>query len=192
MITYDIGTKLYINITNRCTNQCVFCVRNNSKGIGYDLWLEKEPSAQEVIEAVGNAEQYDEVVFCGYGEPLLRLPKIIEIAKHLKKVEKKVRINTNGQADLIWKRRVAAELAGLVDAVSISLNAGTKYRYQELCESEFGTDAYDSIISFAKDCVSFLPEVTLTVVNLISASEIEKCALIAKEVGAKFKVRQAL
>lgn len=189
MITYEIGTKLYINITNRCTNQCTFCVRDDPKGIGIDLWLEKEPSAQEVIEAIGSAETYDEVVFCGYGEPLIRLPEIIEISKYLKRIEKKVRINTNGQADLIWKRRVVPELAGCIDAVSISLNAGSKGQYQELCNSEFGADAYDSIISFAKDCVCFLPKVTLTVVDFISESEIEKCALIAKEVGANFRVR---
>jgi TatD family-associated radical SAM protein len=189
MITYEIDNNLYVNMTNRCTNRCTFCVRNDPKGLGFDLWLEKEPTVQEVIAAVGKAERYDEVVFCGYGEPLIRLPEIVKIATHLKKAGKKVRINTNGQADLIWKRRTAPELAGVADAVSISLNAGNKNLYQELCDSEFGADAHDSIISFARDCVIFLPEVTLTVVDVIPESEIDKCARIAEAIGAKFRIR---
>ncbi|OPX44988.1 cyclic pyranopterin monophosphate synthase [Ruminiclostridium hungatei] len=189
MITYEIGNKLYINITNRCTNQCGFCVRNDAKGIGFDLWLEKEPTVDEIIKAVDSAGIHDEFVFCGYGEPTLRLPEIIETAKYLKKFGKPIRIDTNGQADLIWKRSVARELAGYIDAISISLNASNGIRYQELCISDFGVSAFDSIISFAKDCVRFLPKVTMSVVDLISEDEIEKCARIAEEIGAGFKVR---
>lgn len=192
MITYEIGNKLYLNITNRCTNRCKFCVRKSNKGLGFDLWLKEEPDLEEIIKAVGSAEKYDEVVFCGYGEPLIRLPEVIEISKHLKRLEKKVRINTNGQSDAIWKRPTVKELSGLVDAVSISLNASNEALYQELCQSEFGEGVLKSILSFTADCVRYLPEVTLTVVDLIPEDDIQKCALIAKELGANFKVRKFL
>ena len=189
MITYELGGKLYINMTNSCPNNCSFCIRSNSSTFEYDLWLQKEPDAREIIEEIGNAEPYDEVVFCGFGEPMVRLPELLEVARHIKSLGKKVRVNTNGQADLIWKRSVAPELNGLVDSISISLNAGTAEYYQELCESEFGNDAFEAIIEFAKQCLIYVPEVTLSVVDVIPQSEIEKCREIAAKVGTKFRVR---
>jgi TatD family-associated radical SAM protein len=189
MITYEIGTRLYLNITNQCTNQCSFCVRKHPEGLGLDLWLKKEPEINEIIEAVGTAKQYNEIIFCGYGEPMIRLHELLETAKYLKKLHKKVRIDTNGQADKIWNRPVAAELSGLIDSVSISLNAADELLYHELCRSKFGPGIYGSILSFARDCVKYIPEVTLSVVDIISESEIEKCALIAKNIGADFRVR---
>ncbi|MDF2922617.1 MAG: Radical domain protein [Paenibacillaceae bacterium] len=190
MIAYELDNKLYVNVTNRCTNRCGFCIREREEGIGQDLWLEKEPNASEIIEAVGDGGSYSEVVFCGYGEPLLRLPEVIETAKHLKRLGKRVRVNTNGQADLIWKRKIAPELEGAVDAVSISLNAASAGHYQRLCQSAFGEEAYEGILAFAKDCTAHIPEVTLTVVDFIAQEEIDDCAAIAEGLGTRFRVRK--
>lgn len=190
MITYDIDGKLYINMTNRCTNSCSFCIRTDSDTFEYDLWLDREPSVEEIIADIGDAAEYDEVVFCGFGEPMMRLPELLEVAKYLKKLNKKVRVNTNGHADLIWNRNVAPELEGLVDSISISLNAGDPEHYQQMCLSEFGERAYEALIGFAQECVKYVPEVTLSVVDVIPEDEISKCAEIAAEAGTIFRVRK--
>lgn len=189
MITYELDGKLYINITNRCTNSCSFCIRTQSKTFEYDLWLDREPAADEIIAEIGTADKYEEVVFCGFGEPMIRLPELLEVARYLKKLNKKVRVNTNGQADLIWGRKVARELEGLVDHISISLNAGDPVTYQELCSSEYGERAHQAIIDFAVECLKYIPQVTLSVVDVISEEEIEKCRQIAAKAGASFRVR---
>ena len=189
MITYEIGGRLYLNVTNQCNNRCLFCVRDQAEGVGVDLWLKHEPSTQEIIEAVGDAQGYAEAVFCGYGEPLLRLPEVLETARHLKRLGKTVRVNTNGLAQMVWGRPVAAELAEVVDEISISLNAADAMAYDKLCQPEAGPKAYDALLAFARDCVRHISKVTLTVVDLIPPQEIEACAAIARELGASFKVR---
>jgi TatD family-associated radical SAM protein len=189
MITYEIDGTLYINMTNRCTNTCSFCIRTESKTFEYDLWLDREPEVEEIIDEIGTADKYEEVVFCGFGEPMIRLPDLIEVARHLKKINKKVRVNTNGQADLIWGRKVARELEGLVDHISISLNASNPRSYQELCSSEFGEKAHQAIIDFAIECLKYIPQVTLSVVDVIPGEEIEKCREIAEKAGTSFRVR---
>lgn len=189
MITYMLKDALYINMTNRCSNNCSFCIRNHSEGFGYNLWLQKEPSVEEIIEDIKGHKGYAEVVFCGYGEPLIRLREVIEVAKYLKSRDVRVRINTNGQANLIWRRNVVPELCGLADAVSISLNASGREAYGRLCRPEYGEAAYDAVLEFAKACVGHIPEVRLTVVDVISAREIEACRGIADAVGAQFCVR---
>lgn len=189
MITYEINNALYLNLTNRCSNNCSFCVRNHPEGIGFDLWLRKEPSLEEIIEDIKNPERYSEVVFCGYGEPLERLREVIEICKYLKRKGVKTRINTNGQANLIWKRNIVPELEGLVDSISISLNAKNAGDYVKLCRPESGEAAYAAVLDFAKECVKYIPEVWLTVVDVISAYDIELCRSIACTMGAQFRVR---
>lgn len=192
LITYVVGHHLYLNLTNRCTNRCTFCIRDRRDGIGHDLWLEREPTVKEAIDAIGAAEGYPEVVFCGFGEPLVRLPEVVEIARYLKSIGKKVRINTNGQADLIWGRSVAKELAGVVDSISISLNAADAKSYQAVCLSEFGESAYDAVIAFAASCVPVVPEVILSAVDVISVEDVEVCRSIAKRIGATFRLRQLM
>lgn len=189
MITYEINDTLYINITNRCSNNCCFCIRNHPEGMGFDLWLEKEPEPEEVIEGLRNLEKYDEVVFCGFGEPLLRYREVIEICRYLKKNGAKTRINTNGQANLIWNKNVAAELKGFVDSISISLNAKNAKDYVKLCRPDWGEAAYEAVLSFAEECVKHIPEVCLTVVDIISAYDIEMCRKIAESTGASFRIR---
>ncbi|MDN5301854.1 MAG: hypothetical protein PWQ60_1368 [Thermoanaerobacteraceae bacterium] len=191
MITYKLGNSLYLNITNRCTNRCGFCIRNNEIGVGgYDLWLEKEPTTKEIIEAIGDPTGYKEVVFCGYGEPLMRLQTVLDVAGYLKKNYPSVpiRINTNGQANLIYGEDVTPQFKGLIDVISISLNAENAGKYQEMCRSDYGEEAYYSILEFARKCKNYIPRVVLSVVDLPSI-DVEKCRKLAEDLGVEFRVR---
>ncbi|WP_338091181.1 TatD family nuclease-associated radical SAM protein [Pelotomaculum isophthalicicum] len=189
---YQIGDSIYLNITNKCTNKCVFCIRQAKEGIaGYDLWLDKEPDLNELLLAVGDVSQYREVVFCGYGEPLIRADLVIETSRVLKKLGASVRIDTNGQADLIHGRDIASELAGSVDAVSISLNAPDALQYVSLCQPQMGEEAYGAMLKFAASCKKHIPKVTLSVVRLPGV-DIKKCREIAVNLGAEFIIREYL
>lgn len=188
-IAYSLGDALYLNITNRCPNNCCFCVRNGTEGLGgYGLWLEKEPSAREVIEAIGDPREYEEVVFCGFGEPLMRLDVVKEVAAAVKEYGVPVRINTNGLGNLVHGRNILPELEGLIDRISISLNAEDAKKYQKICRSEYGEQAYDAIIEFIKEAKVYIPDVTVSVLTLKTV-DIEKCRKIAKELGVKFRIR---
>ncbi|KUO69404.1 MAG: radical SAM protein [Clostridia bacterium BRH_c25] len=189
MITYEINDALYINLTNRCANNCSFCVRNHPEVMGFDLWLRKEPSIEEIMADIENPELYSEVVFCGYGEPLERLREVIEICRYLKQKGVRTRVNTNGQANLIWKKNIVPELEGLVDSISISLNAKNAEDYVKLCSPDNGEAAYEAILDFAKECMKCIPEVCITVVDVISAHDIEICRSMADSIGANFRVR---
>lgn len=156
----------------------------------YKLWLKKEPTAQQVIEQLGNVKEYSEVVFCGFGEPTIKLNELIEIAKKVKADGGRVRINTNGHANLFHGRNVVPELAGLVDVMSISLNAPTAEKYQKVCRSRYGLKAFDGMLDFARKCVGVIPEVVLSVVDVLPPEDIEKCRQIAQQVGAKFRIRE--
>lgn len=191
---YDYGGGLYFNLTNRCPCSCDFCVRSKVDALGSadNLWLEHEPSAAEVIAAIEKTDltKYDEAVFCGYGEPLVRLNELLEIADHIKKVsDLPVRINTNGLGNLIHGKDVVSMLKGHVDAVSISLNAPNSRRYTEICHPQQGGAAYYAMLEFAKSAVRVIGDVTMSVVDVISEEEIAECATIARELGAKFRVR---
>lgn len=191
---YDYGGGLYFNLTNRCPCSCSFCVRSkvDSLGSADNLWLDREPSADEVIAAIKKTDlsKYTEVVFCGYGEPLVRLKELIAIADYIKEVsDLPVRVNTNGLGNLIHGRDVMSELAGHVDAVSVSLNAPDSKRYVEICRPEFGEAAYEAMLEFARSAVRIMGDVTMSVVDVISEDEIAKCSEIARKIGAKFRVR---
>jgi len=197
VITYEVKNSLYLNITNRCSNNCTFCVRNNSVGVvvGFNLWLEKEPTVDEVLEDIQKREisKYKELVFCGYGEPMMRTYDLIEICKQLKdKYTIPIRINTNGQANLINEKDITPQLEGLVDSISISMNAKDKYEYEELCLSEFGETAFEGMLDFATKCKKYIPEVTFSVVDLISREDIQACRQIAEGLNIDFRVRHYL
>lgn len=191
MYTYTMKGNLYINLTNKCTDKCSFCIRDIADGIGgSNLRLEKEPETREIIEAVGNPEKYGEIVFCGFGEPLMRLEQVLEVSRYLKdNYNTRIRLNTNGQANLIYGRNIVPLLEGLVDSVSISLNAKNAEDYQRLCKPEYGEEAYYSVLDFIKECREYIPEVTITVVDVTPAEDIRKCEVIAAELGVKFRVR---
>lgn len=194
-ITYPVATGLYVNITNRCPCACTFCVRNKKDHVfkSDSLWLEREPTVQEVCDSLDtwNLLEYEEVVFCGFGEPTERLYDLLEVAKYIKsKGDIKIRINTNGLADLIWKKSTAPKLKGLIDSVSISLNATNKEDYLDVVRPKFGIESFDAMLKFAKDCTEYVPSVMMTVVDVVTTKEEqEKCREICESVGAIFRVR---
>ena len=187
---YTHAGALYINLTNRCTNECVFCVRSKMDGIdGSNLWLENEPEAADIIALLGDMEGFEEVVFCGFGEPLIKLDEVLAIAKYVKEKGKKTRVNTNGHASAYHQKDVPQLLKGLIDVVSISLNATDAKRYQQLCRSIYHTEAFNHVLDFARDCVKAGIRTKLSVVDIIGKEEVDQARQIAEEIGAELKVR---
>lgn len=189
-LVYPIRNSLYINLTNRCTDNCVFCVRNTTDFVmGHNLRLEREPTAKEIIEAVGDPKGYDEIVFCGYGEPTLRLDCVLEVAKALKAKGAKIRLTTNGHGNLIHKRSIVGELVGLIDRVSVSLNAPNKEVYNRICRPSFGPDTFDEVKKFIIECRDKLPEVEVTCVDM-EGMDTKECGKVATaELKVKFRAR---
>jgi len=190
-IAYRIRNSLYLNITSDCTNHCVFCRRLENPVVkGHDLRLEKDPSFEEVVAAVGEPSGYDEIVFCGYGEPLLRLELVKSVARFLKeKGIGNLRINTNGQANLIHGRNVAPELVELVGKYSVSLNAATAEEYCRLCRPRYGTAAYEEVKKFIVECRKHGATVVATAVAL-PGIDLDACRSVAeKELGVPLRVR---
>lgn len=188
-IVYKVENNLYINLTNRCTNACTFCIRTNCKdAYGHDLWLDKEPSVKEIIDAAGELERYSEIIFCGYGEPTIKLNELIETGRYFKNSGKKVRLNTNGQGNIINNKNIVPMLKDSLTSVSISLNAPTAEKYQELCKCEFNDKVFENIIEFAKLSKEYF-ETTLTVLDLLDKDDTEKCREIAQGINVNFRVR---
>lgn len=190
MITYPIRNSLYLNITNRCSSACTFCVRYYTDFVkGHNLRLADEPSADDLIREIGDPKKYDEIVFCGYGEPMIRLDVVKEVSAAVKKQGGKVRIDTNGHGNLIHKRNILPELAGLVDAVSVSLNAQNAELYEKISQPKFGLRSYDAVKEFIAEAKKYIPEVTATVVT-VPGVDVEACRRITDELGAKLRVRE--
>jgi TatD DNase family protein len=189
-ITYPIRNSLYLNITNRCSNHCTFCAKNASFIVkGHDLELAREPSAGELLQAVGDPKKYAEIVFCGFGEPLLRLDVVKAVAAELKKRGALVRIDTDGQANLVYGRNIVPELQGLVDAISVSVNAENAAQYHRFCRSPFGEAAFQGILDFIREAKKVIPEVVATIVEMPGV-DVEACRRLAEEeLGVKFKRR---
>ena len=189
-IVYPIRNSLYLNLTNRCSNLCTFCAKKASYVVkGHDLELSREPSAEELVQAVGDPQRYQEIVFCGFGEPLLRLETAKTVAAELKKKGARVRIDTDGQANLVYGRNILPELKGLVDAVSVSLNAESPEKYQRLCRSPFGEESFHGILDFIREAKKVIPEVVATIVEMPGV-DVEACRRLAEEeLGVKFKRR---
>ena len=193
-VLYDYGRGLYANITNRCPCRCEFCIRNMTDALGSadSLWLKREPTVEEVEKMLKDWDLscYDELVFCGYGEPMERLDDLLEIAGYIKKnTNLTVRINTNGLSDLINGKETAPRLEGLIDAVSVSLNQSDAEKYNDLCHPEFGMDAYPAMLKFTEDVKKYVPRVAMSVVGVIPTSDIEKCRKITEKLEVPFRVR---
>lgn len=194
-VCYAVKNGLYINLTNRCSNSCTFCLRQKGDGVyGSDsLWLEREPTADEVVEVVSrcNLSRFEELVFCGYGEPTERVDTLLEVAAAVKRLRDiPVRINTNGQGNLINGRDVTPEFEGLVDVVSVSLNCASAEEYERVCRPRFGRAAYDAVLEFARLCVKHVKRTVLSVVDTtIPPEDIEKCRALAAGMGAEFRLR---
>ncbi len=196
-IFYELYGNLYLNLTNRCTNACEFCIRDYDDGIdkNTDLWIDHEPSLAEIIEDSKrfNIKSYPEIVLCGYGEPLLRLDEAIGTLKYLKEnFGSKIRINTNGIASFYHATNVCEKLSGLCDVISISLNHKDAKGYNELCHPDNGEAAFDELIKFACEAKKYIPRVILSVVDVISCEDILECKKIAEDIGAEFRVREKI
>ena len=169
-ILYPIGDKLYVNLTNRCSCDCTFCLRNVADGAhGSDtLWLRHEPTFEEVMAAFDEQDMdaFTEVVFCGYGEPTCAFDVLVPVAREVRqRFGKPVRVNTNGQGSLICGRDIAPEMEGVVDALSISLNTPDAQRYLELTRSRFGREAFPAMLDFAREARAYVPNVVMTIVD---------------------------
>ncbi len=188
-IAYPIRDSLYLNLTNQCTNDCSFCARNNEFVVkGHDISLNKEPNAEEVISAMGDFSKYKEVVFCGYGEPTMKLEVLLTVAKYVKSKGTPVRLNTNGLANLYFGRDIVSELAECVDEVSISLNSADPDEYLKICRSRFGKEAYPALLNFATLCRDAGIKTTLSVVE-VPGIDVEAARRVAMDIGVEFKAR---
>lgn len=194
-IVYRYGNTYYINMTNRCPCRCVFCVRDCKPRLGDadSLWLTKEPTVEEIMDELRSKDLSctDEIVFCGYGEPTERFDDLKRIAGMIhSELGKKVRLDTNGLGCLVNGRDIVSEMVGLIDAVSISLNAPEPEEYLEITRSRFGVISHNEVVSFIRRCTSIMEDVTVSVVGGSITSESEKkCAIMAKEMGVYFRVR---
>jgi TatD DNase family protein len=189
-IAYKIRNSLYLNITNRCSNRCTFCPKFDELTVkGHELKLSHEPGAAEVLAAVDEARDFDEVVFCGYGEPLIRLDLVREVAAELKRRGFKVRINTDGQANLVHGRNILPELAGLIDSVSVSLNAADPETYARLCNTPFGPAGFQAICDFLREARQHIPQVVASAVSL-PGLDLDPIRALADELGVEFRERE--
>ncbi|MCX7694729.1 MAG: TIGR04100 family radical SAM protein [Caloramator sp.] len=193
-IVYTMGSSLYLNITNKCPCRCVFCVRDEYDALTEEgsLWLDHEPSLDEIIGEIKKYDlsKYKEVVFCGFGEPLYRLDTVIEVCKYIRSISNiKIRINTNGLSDLIHKKATAHLLNGLVDSISISLNAPSKEEYLNITNSFFGIQSFEAVLKFAEEAKKYINEVVFSVVDVLDETQIQRCQEIAKRMGIPLKIR---
>ena len=198
VLVYELDGKIYINLTNKCTNDCIFCLRKDKDDVkGQKLWLDDENStAQDVIEQFEKIKMHNvgsEVIFCGYGEPLLKLDVLKDVAKYIKEnyPNTKIRINTNGHANYVYKKDIVPELKGLIDTISVSLNGESSQEYNELSQPVF-EGAYEEVKKFIKSCADNGIETVASVVEGYKGRhlDLEKCKKIASDLGAKFRVRE--
>jgi TatD family-associated radical SAM protein len=189
-ITYQIGNNLYISITDRCTLECAFCPKTHGDMTvkGYDLTFDHRPGSEEIIAAIDDPAAYDEVVFCGYGEPTLRLNVLLEVARHIKAGGGRVRLNTDGLSNLVHKHDTLPELAQCVDALSVSMNAQNQEVYDRHCRPNL-PGSYQAMMSFLRDARDHIKDLTATAIDGLEGVDIAACEKIAQELGIKFRHR---
>lgn len=203
---YTIYGNIYINLTNFCSNACEFCVRNHEStmdgrefgshsGEGdYDLWLDREPSYKDVTDILDKMDfsRYKEMVFCGYGEPSARFDLVEMLCVYAHERGIKTRINTNGQGNAILGKDIAPRMCRCIDTINVSLNATDAQSYDRLCHSVYGEKAFDIMLNFAKECVRCGGNVVLSIVDCVPPEQLQKAAEIARDIGAKLRVRKMI
>jgi TatD DNase family protein len=188
-IAYKIRDSLYLNITNRCTNKCSFCIRYHSDFVkGHNLRLGSEPTERELRYAIGDPSAYKEIVFCGYGEPTLRLEVVKSVAAWVKEHGGKVRINTNGHGNIINRKNILPELEGIVDALSVSIDAQDEDTYNKICRPAFD-GAFTEVLNFLREAKRYIPDVRATIVEMETV-DVEKCRQLCDSLGIKLRVRK--
>ncbi|MHB8253019.1 MAG: TatD family nuclease-associated radical SAM protein [Acidiferrobacter sp.] len=192
VIAYRLRHAVYLNVTSRCTLRCRFCPKFHKIWTVDESYLRlstaNEPSAAELIAAARAQGPCGEFVFCGLGEPTTRLATVLEVASVLRTDGALVRLNTDGLASLVHGRDVAPELKGLVDHVSISLNASDETLYQHLCRPQI-PGSFAAMLAFAERCRAFVPRVTMTAIEGLDGVNVDACAALANTVGVEFRSR---
>lgn len=191
---YILDGNLYINLTNKCSNGCDFCVRNERASYyGNYLWLKNgDPSAEAVIAQVrgmGDLSRFKEVVFCGFGEPTYKVKEMVELCDYFHEKGLSTRLNTNGQGNLINKRDIVPELKGKIDFVNVSLNASCAEKYQPICRSQYGENGFAALVEFAKICKRNGVNCRFSIVDCIGEEEVEACKRLAASVNIPLYVR---
>lgn len=193
-ILYTYNDQVYANITNKCDCACTFCIRSYHDGVGdaETLWHKKDPSVQEIKAAMDAFDftGHKELVYCGYGEPTCALDALVETAGYAKeKYGLTIRVNTNGLANLYHKRNVIPELAKVVDKLSISLNAPTSEKYQAVTRPQF-ENAFQAMLDFAIEAKSQIPDVKMTIVDVLPEEDIQACIKLAASLDVPLRIRQ--
>ena len=191
---YSLDGNLYVNLTNKCSNGCDFCVRNErSSYFGNYLWLKNgDPTAEKVISVAkgyGDLTRFKEVVFCGFGEPTYRMQEMLALCDYFHEKGLKTRLNTNGQGELINKRDITQELVGKIDFVNVSLNASNAELYKKICRSQFGENGFGAMVEFAKECKRQGVNVRFSIVDCIGEEEVDACKALADSVRVPLYVR---
>ena len=187
---YTLHGNCYLNVTSLCTLRCAFCPKFNGVWTvqGYNLRLHKDPDPDTLVAAVGDPAQYNEIVFCGLGEPTLRLVTVLEVARRLHGRGARIRINTDGLANRVHDRDVTPEMAGIIDALSVSLNAQDELTYFRHCRPKL-PGSYDAVLDFVRCARAHVPDITLTAIDGLAGVDIPACKKIAEELGVKFRAR---
>lgn len=193
-ILYTYKENVYVNLTNKCDCSCKFCIRSHQDKVGDadTLWHKEDPSLEDVITAIDafHFDGYKGLVYCGYGEPTCALENLLKSAQYAKKkYGLKIRVNTNGLANLYYGRNIVPELAKTVDCVSISLNAPDKEKYMDVTRPKF-ENAFEGMLEFAEECKKYVPEVKFTVVDVLSEEEIQKSKELAENIGIDLRIRR--
>ena len=194
-ITYIVNDGLYVNMTNRCTCDCDFCERNsiNTVGDAESLWLDHEPSREEVWKSITSRDltKFSELVFCGFGEPMLRADDLLWVARQLKQIMPSlpIRINTNGHANMIAGCDITPKVDGIIDRLSVSLNRADEVTYNRHVRPVFGIPAFSGLLEFVEKARRHVPEITLTALDLLPPDELAACRKIAERLGVDFRVR---
>ena len=191
---YVLDGNLYINLTNKCSNGCDFCVRNERTSYyGNYLWLRGgDPTPEKVIAAVngmGDLSRFKEVVFCGFGEPTYRVDEMTALCDYFHSKGLSTRLNTNGQGNLINKRDIVPELKNKIDLVNVSLNASCAEKYQKICRSQFGESGFDAMVEFAKLCKKNGVNCRFSIVDCIGQDEVEACKRLAESARIPLYIR---
>ena len=192
-LVYAIDSALYVNVTNACSARCTFCELSEPDSElylkGYRLKMKRDPSAEDVLRALERSERYREVVFCGYGEPTLRIKFLVEVGGLLKARRIRTRLNTNGHGNLIHRRSIVGDLAGVIDEVSVSLNAENDEKYNAIVRPHFGVGTFEKVKEFVLECKKVIPTV---VVTFVEVPEIDRtaCQRVADDLGVEARFRK--
>jgi TatD family-associated radical SAM protein len=196
-ITYTVKNGLYVNMTNRCTCDCDFCLRKNTDAVGdaESLWLDCEPTREQVWDSIVSRDlaKFSELVFCGFGEPMIRADDLFWIAHRVKQElpSLSIRINTNGHGNMISGSDITFKMAKIIDHLSVSLNRADAKKYSFHVRPIFGEFAFEGMLDFVKKAKIHVPKITLTAIDSLPPDEISDCQKIAKQLGVDFRVRAA-